>query len=76
MPSYTFAYIKISNIRKMRTDIKHNHGHNSAPQGIPKAQNLTKTFLPCPQKLMRAKTAPKLVKINSFSGFLGSPKSA
>ena len=32
IPSYTSIYIKISNIRKMRPDIKHKNGHKARPR--------------------------------------------
>ena len=36
IPSYTLIYIKISNIRKRRTDVKHKNDHNSGPRASPR----------------------------------------
>ena len=36
--SYTPIYIKISNIRKTRINIKHKNGHNSGPRASPRVQ--------------------------------------
>ena len=38
IPSYTLIYFKISNIRKMRINIRHTNGHNSGPRASPRVR--------------------------------------
>ena len=58
----------------MGINIKHQNGHNSGSQGIPKGQNLASS--PCPQRLWHTQRRSILIEISSFYGFWGRPKSA
>ena len=38
IPSHTFIYLKITDIRKMRTNMRYNNGHNSGSKACPTAR--------------------------------------
>ena len=69
IPLYNRIYLKISNIRKMRANIRHTNGNNSGPRAFPESEFDTR--LPTMSPLCHTQRGPILVKFCSFKKFWG-----
>ena len=73
IPSYTPIYFKISNIRKMRPDIRPKNGHNSGPMHPP---TISPEVLPYPNIIKILKIRKTTANIRPKNGHNSGPRAS